>query len=335
MRINRSDLMNLPPSTPAAIRALVSGQVSVAEMRAMRPLPENAQKLIDDAVVRVGLDRLTVVGDVLAAGLRYNLTDFWGVTQIQWDEMAEVGYARRTMNPQARGENQLTERRARRLPVYLTWDSFELGVRTLAASQRVGAPIDTTLIEQKTRRVNEAIEDAMINGVAQNVFGDTIPGLMNAPNVNAYEYELVGGTWTAAAKTGQQILDDVLGMITLAHTAHRYGPYNLYVNTAYDVVLNKNFVTNYPTTIRERLQQIQAGGRNLVVKAADMLATNRTVLVQMTSDVVDVIAGQEPTVLSWEGASGLDLHWMVMACMVPRVKTDFGDSSGIVTGNVA
>jgi len=79
------------------------------------------------------------LGDVLAAGLRYNLTDFWGVTQIQWDEMAEVGYARRTMNPQARGENQLTERRARRLPVYLTWDSFELGVRTLAASQRIGA----------------------------------------------------------------------------------------------------------------------------------------------------------------------------------------------------
>jgi hypothetical protein len=327
----------LPAGAPPALRLLVEGKLTVAQFRALRPLPENAQKLIDDTVNRVGLDRLSVVADLMSDGLTYDIgQSFWGTTQVQWDEQSEAGGARRTMEPRARGENFIIDRRAKILPVYLTWDTFELGIRTLSASQRGGGvPLDTSLIEQATRRVNEAIEDAAINGIPTPVFGSSVPGLLNAPNVNTYAYA-GGEAWTAAGKTGQEIIDDVLAMVTLAVGDRKFGPYTLYVNTAYDLILNRNWsdgVTTFPTTVRQRLEQMSFGGQPLRVRSADMLPANRTVLVQRTSDVIDLVVGQEPTVISWDQDGGLGMNWIVLACIIPRVKTTYTDQSGIVTGN--
>lgn len=337
----RTNLTSLPSNASPTLAALMSGDISVAQLRAMRPLPENAQKLIDDAVVRVGLDRLVLVGDLLAEGLTFNIgQEFWGITDLQWDEQDESGVAHRTMDPMARGENQITDRRPRNIPVYLTWDSFNLGIRTLAASQRSGAPLDTTMVEQATRRVNEGIEDAAINGIAAPVFGSTVYGLLNAPNVNAFTYGAAGGptsAWTHASKTGQDILDDVLGMMDLARAARRFGPYNLYIPTTYGTALAKNFsdgVVTFDKTIRMRLEEIVAGGRNIRIREVDQLPSNRTTLVQMTSDIIDVVIGQQPTVVSWQHPSGWAFDWVVMSCVVPRVKTDYNDKSGIVTGNI-
>lgn len=327
----------LPAGAPPALRLLVEGKLTVQQFRALRPLPENAQKLIDDTVLKVGLDRLSVVADLMSDGLTYDIgQSFWGTTQVQWDEQNEAGGAKRTMEPRARGENFIIDRRAKILPVYLTWDSFELGIRTLSASQRGGGvPLDTTLIEVATRRVNEAIEDAAINGIPTPVFGSSVPGLLNAPNVNAYQYA-GGEAWNAAGKTGQEIVDDVLAMVALAVGDRKFGPYTLYVNTAYDLILNRNWtdgVTTFPTTIRQRLEQMSFGGQTLRVRSADMLPANRTVLVQRTSDVIDLVVGQEPTVISWDQDGGLGMNWIVLACIIPRVKTTYTDQSGIVTGN--
>ena len=40
--------------------------------------------MLDRAVVEVGLERLTFVADIMAAGLTYNLTDPLSVTQLEW-----------------------------------------------------------------------------------------------------------------------------------------------------------------------------------------------------------------------------------------------------------
>lgn len=307
--------------------------LSVGQMRAMSPLPEDAQRVVDNAVVRVGLDRLTIVADLLAAGLRFPLADPLSVTEVQWDTVNEVGGAQRTMDPEARGENQLPNRTPNRTPVFLTTDDFFLGIRTLRASERVGQPLDTTLIEQATRRVNEAIEDQAINGAALNVHGYGAPGILNAPNVNTFTYGS-NEAWDAAGKTGDEILADVLGMINVAITAKKYGPYNLYVPTLYGTALAKDFKANGSDTVLQRLQAIEAGGRNLVIKQADQLPANRTALIQMTSDVIDVIDGQRPVTVPWTSPSGFTLHWLVMAIMIVRVRSDYNSKSGVVTGNV-
>lgn len=309
-------------------QALLRANMSIPELRALSPLEDNAQKLVDKAVVEVGLERLTVFADVLAAGLTMPITDPLSVGEVQWEQISKAGGAQRTMNPSARGENEAQNRRVKRIPVYLTTDDFSIGIRTLRTSQRSGTPLDTSLVKEATRRVNEAFEDAIINGASIQVDGYTTPGLVNAPNAvtNAYSSN---EAWTAAGHDGEDILADVLTAIGKLQAKKKYGPYNLYVGTSYGIKLMQDFKANSDITIMARLQEIQSGGRNLVVRVADQLPTDTTLLIQMTSDVVDIIDGQRPTVVPWTSADGFTLFWLVMGIMIPRVRDDYDGNSGI------
>lgn len=314
-----------------ALRALLNGQLTVGDLRALSPLSENAQKIIDDAVVEVGLDRLTVAADIMAEGLVYPLTDPLSVLEVQWETESKQGGAQRTMHPHARGENNASDRTQHRIPIYLTTDDFSVGVRTLRASARVGNPIDVSAVKQATRRVNEAIEDATWNGAGITVSGNGTYGLLNHPDANAFVYGS-GLAWDNVSKTGQNILDDVLGMIDVQQANKMFGPVNLYVPTKYGNKLNNDFKANGTISILARLQELTVGGRNLRVRVADFLPANKTALVQMTDDVVDMIDGQAPTVIPWTAPDGFTLYWMVMAIQVPRVKSDYDGNSGVVVG---
>lgn len=314
--------------------ALLRSGLSIPELRALSPLSVDAQRIIDQAVVNVGLDRLVVAADLLGSGLVTPLSDPLSVMEVQWEKVGRSGGAQRTMNPSARGENQLPKRSFERIPVYLTTDDFSVGIRTLRMSQRIGQPLDTTQVEQSTRNVNEAIEDAAINGTDVQVDGYDTPGLLNAPNANDFQYGTNGG-WDALAKTGQNILDDFLGLIDTLQAVRRFGPYTLALPTTYGNKLNQNFVANYPTTIRQRLEAVETGGGQRVkIIVADQMPAGKVVMYQRTKDVVDIIDGQAPTVIPWTSVDGFTLYWMVMAIQIPRVRDDYDGKSGIVVGHV-
>jgi len=94
----------------------------------------------------------------------------------------------------------------------------------------------------------------------------------------------------------------------------------------------EDYKTYSDITVQQRLEQISVGGRNLVVRTADQLPVNKTVLLQPTDDVVDVIVGQSPVTVPWTSLDGFVLYWMVMAIIIPRVKHDYDGNSGIVVG---
>src|ERR1017187_3086949 len=264
--------------------------------------------------------------------------------QLEWDQESKAGGAIRVMSPSARGENSMTDRKHLRLPIYFTLDEFSLDIRTLKTSQRVGQPLDTSLIKQKTRRVNESIEDAGINGATtadgQNllVSGYGAPGLVNAPSAQAYNLTV---DWTGAntvGTTGPAMVNDVLAMIALDQADLKYGPYNLYLGTKAGLLIEGDFKANTMGTIRNRLEEIQVGGRPLRIRIADrmpQLATGgpQCALVQMTEDCVEIVKGQPPTVIPWTSLDGMTLNWLILACMVPRVRSDYDANSGVVLGN--
>ena len=329
---------NTNSSTPNNIaQALLRSGLSIDTLRALTPLEENAQKVIDQAVVDVGLERLVLVQDMLAAGLVYNLPNPLSVTEVQWDTIAKTGGAQRQMNPSARGEYQLPNRVPGRVPIYLTTDDFSLGIRTLLMSQRIGAPLDTTLVQQATRRVNEAIEDAAINGatvdggVALQVDGYTAPGLLNAPNAQHQAF-VDTQAWDNSGHDGTDIQTDILAMVSKLQAVNFFGPYNLYVPALYGVKLMTDFKANGDRSILSRIEEMVFGGRPLTVRIADRMPANTVVLVQMTSDVLDLIVGQQPTTIPWTSNDGFTLFWMVMAIIIPRFRSNIDGSSGIVIG---
>jgi hypothetical protein len=52
----------------------------------------------------------------------------------------------------------------------------------------------------------------------------------------------------------------------------------------------------------------------------------------MTDDVVQMVNGQAPTVIPWTSLDGFTLHWVVLAIMVQRVRSDYDGNSGIYLG---
>lgn len=331
------------PISGALLRALHEhGELSIGALRALSPLSDKAQVMVDKAVVEVGLERLTVAADLMSLGLTYPISDPLSVTHLEWETINKVGHAQRSMTPSARGENQLPDRQIKRLPIYLTTDDFSINIRTLRTSERSGQPLDLSLVKQATRRVNESIEDAVLNGATTldgedlSVGGYSAPGILNAPNANTHELSV---DWTGPnniGTTGPAMVQDVLDMIAKLQADHKYGPYTLYVGTKVGTVLEGDFKVNTSDTIRQRLERINAGGRNLVVRVADRMPGASTgtqvALVQMTSDVVELVVGQQPTVIPWTSLDGFTMHWLVMAVMVPRVRCDYNGNSGICLG---
>lgn len=325
-------LTNVPASMGGLVQAILRSGGDLAEMRNLAPLPKDAQELIDQAVVDVGLDRLTVARRVIDKGLTFPMPGWLGIMELYWEKAAKIGDALRTMTPGSRAERQMPDRDPARIPIYATLDDFSFHVRVLLASQNSGAPLDVSMVQQATRRVNESVEDAFIFGADLTVNGISAPGLLNAPNAGSQNF-IDNESWTDVNHSGEDILADVLNMITVAQSNKKYGPYDLFVPTEYGIKLSEDFKANSDKTIRQRLMEIDEID---AITVADLLpgdaTTPNVVLVQMTSDVIDAVMGQEPTTINWTDGSGWMQFFVVMACMIPRVKDDYDGQSGIVIG---
>jgi hypothetical protein len=323
-------------------------ELSVPGLRSLSPLSDKAQVLVDKVPVQVGLERLAVVAALMEAGLTYDLPDPLSVTQLEWDQESKVGGARRTMLPTSRGENALIDRKHLRLPIYCTLGDFSMNIRLLKMSERVGAPLDTSTIEQEVRRVNESIEDATIYGATtldgQQLVDSSynVPGMLTPPgtaNVTTLSVD-----WTAAnviGTTGPAMAADVLAMVAKANAANKFGPFMLVIGTTAGAVIQGQFSLYQTGTIQNMLESMKFGspGQNLKIVIADRMPntvggpTQQVALVQMTSDVIQIVNGQAPTVVPYTSLDGWTLFWTVLAIQVPRVRADYNGQSGIVIGS--
>lgn len=304
---------------------------SIAEYRAAAPLPDQAQRVVDQAVIDVQLDRLSITASLMASGLTYNLDNPLSVAELYQEKINQTGHAKRVMNPSSRGESQLVDRSGYTVPIYLTMDTFELNIRPLLMSRRVGAPLDTTLVSQAIRRVNESIEDAVINGPGVTFNGHTAYGLLNEPNVSSIAY-VSNEAWDAAGHDGNDIYTDVMAMVAKLQLNKYYGPYKLYVPTLYWMKLQDDWKTNSDKTIYQRLTELSFNGAPLSIEAADTLGANRTIMLQASKDVLDLVVGQMPTVVSWEDGPGWEFNFAAMGIVIPRIKSTYTGQSGIVKG---
>ena len=323
----------------AGYRAL-QGLIDSDNFRAAAPLPINpeSQVVIDGAVLRVGMERLQFVQDLLAEGLTFTLPDPLSVPFLEHRTRGRAGTARRVMNPASRGETSVAPMSFGRLPIYLTMADSQFNIRELRMSQRVGIPLDTSGIEQDTREVNEAVEDAAINGATTldgqdlQVDGYAAPGLLNAPNANTAGLSLADWYTTP---NGTNIMTAINAMLVKLKDDHKFGPYNLYIPSSVGIAWNSDFKANGNDSIMTRIGQIQTGGRPLRIRPLDKLPATKVGLVQMTTDVVDIVDGQRPTVIPFTSLDGFTLCNVVMAILVPRFRSDYDGDSGVCIGTLS
>lgn len=306
-------------------QAALLGQFSPAVLRTNDVLSTREWIEVDNTLVQESAIRLRGVADLISAGLTYNVTNAMGRTVYEYQQLGDMDPATVSMDGMTRSEDDGQELGFAQMPIPITHKDFFINLRKLAASRNMGEGLDLTQSRTSGRLVSEELERMLFQGGP--TFGSLpIYGYTTHPNRNTVSFG-TNGNWVQAAKTGNNILDDVLAMIALAEGDRMWGPYMLYVSRNASTKLENDFKANSDDSIRERLARVD-GIRGISV--VDQLPANNVVLVQMTSDVVQWGMGETIQTIQWDVNGGFGINFKAFAIQFPILRADKQGRSGIV-----
>lgn len=278
----------------------------------------------DKAVLQVTQQRMIGVSDLESRGLVYAPGGGLANTVLQFEDASDVEDATLSMDGLNRGNNDRQEYDLKGLPLPIIHKDFQINARALAASRMNGSPMDTSMAQVSARKVTEKIETLLFQGSGSYKFGGyTLYGYADHPNRNTVS---IGTNWDALGVTGDNILQSVLEMKQALIDDGYYGPYVLYIPTAYETKVDEDFKANSDKTIRQRL--LEVGGIE-GVKVADKLSANTVVLVQMSSDVVRMVNVVPVTTVQWDAEGGMAINMKIMCVKVPQIRADQDGNSGV------
>lgn len=310
-------------------------------IRAHSPLPDDVQTMIDSTIQRTQEESLGLRQAVSDAGLIVPLPNWLSVLSIDSDAINDVGEAKQTMELDVRYERSVQDIARRRIPIFATWEAVDFGHRLLQVADRAGWPLQTNHVAQATRNVDRKLEQQFLQGLRTRqgtsfkIDGNDAPGILSS-QVNTYEF-IDSEAWTADGHSGEDIEDDIDAMANLiadSSGGNFAGPFMLVVGTLYNNKLNKRFVNTYDSgTIRSNLLEKDYGGQLKIVRTARMPA-DYVALVQLSSNVIDMIVGQGPQSYSWRTSNHqfAATATMIVACEILRVHETYEGHQGIVVG---
>lgn len=300
-----------------AIERLLANDMNTNALKTNKVLRKDEWKALDTAIVKVAQSRLVVVDDLLSAGLTRNLGGL-GTTVDQYETVSDMSAANVDMAGVTPGQEDDVTFSTVSVPIPIIHKDFRINVRRLRASRKLGATIDTTSAETASRQVAEKMEDMVLNGLSYNIDGNSINGLTDTANTGSVS------SWSGS---GTDPYEDVIDMIDDAETDKYYGPFNLYIGRTNGGWSRLVYSDGSGQTKRQRILELENINE---VRTADTLGSTDALLVQMTSDVIDLSIGQDITTVDWEHGSGMIVYYKVMTAMAPRKKKDANGNEGIV-----
>lgn len=301
-------------------------EISPAVLRTLATLRKDEWIAFDEALVEEGKIRLRGVADLLAAGLVLPVANAMGKTVFQYENVTDMEPAQVSLDGATRTEMDRQEFDIANLPLPITHKDFYLNLRTLTASRNRGEPLDTTQVRTAGRLVTEETERMLFRG--GKIFGgNPIYGYMTHPNRNPVNFEVTGGAWSNAAKTGAQVVADVLTMIAAAEADRFYGPYWLYVPRNSSMKLEEDFKAASDKTIRQRVLEID-GIR--AIQVVDQLTADNIILVQATIDVAAMVDGIPLQTVQWDVSGGFIINFKAFQILIPLIRADAQGRSGVV-----
>lgn len=306
-------------------KALAEGKnLSTQALRTLDTLRHEEWKFFDDALVAEATIRLVGVADLITAGLVRPVPNALGKLVFGYEKVTDMDAASVSLDGISRGDNDRQEFDFNQLPLPITHKDFFINLRHLAASRNSGEPLDTTQVRTAGRVVAETLESMLFNGGP--TFGSmSIYGYTTQPDRLYYQFG-TNGAWSAAAKTGENILTDVLYALTKLHEQRMFGPFFVYVPSDAGVKLEGDFKSNSDKTIRQRLLEIE-GIKS--VRTADQLASGSVLFVQATMDTAAWVQGETLQTIQWDEYGGMQINFKAMAIGVPLVRSTQAGRCGV------
>lgn len=330
--INQSISNNANPSS-ASIMVHDGSYFNMREFRKFSTLPETAWKYLDSVLIRTAKEELNGIID-LNSRESTNVT-FDGRTASVYtrERISEVGNATISVSPDTSGDSAIVAMDTCGVPMLVTYKDFTLDTSAMKRAERIGIPLQTTLVEEATRSVSRAVENTLFNGEIEGN-GATAYGYTRYP----YRGVTTISDWSLIATTPDTILSDVNNMITISLAANHYGPWILYIPWQYYSRLNEDYtIGSTPvSTNRSILTRLKELPMLEDVKVTKFLENNNVVLVEMSSSTVQMINGMPMRVVEWEapGVPYWNRKFKVLTMMIPFIISDYKGQCGVIHGSV-
>lgn len=284
---------------------------------------------LDSAIIPIAETRLVGIQDLRSKGLVYNLGNPMGTTVLESHTSGDAFQAEMSMNGVTRAKGDRVAFGSTYLPIPIIHVDYDINLRELEASRRLGNSIDTTNAELATRTVADYLEGLLFLDKKWSFGGGTIYSYTNFEQRNLETIT----AWTGASKTGKEIVQDCMGAKQVAISKGYYGPYTLYVPSTYETRLDEDYLdTKGTNTTRDRILKISNIND---VKVSDKLADGNVLLVQMTPDVVRLVDGMGIQNVEWKTEGNFVTNYKVMTIQVPQIRCDQEGKCGIVHLSVA
>lgn len=304
---------------------LLNNGMSTDVLRNNDTLGYDDWKKIDEKVIMIAQRRMVGVNDLVSRGLAYDMGGAGlGKTVLGYQDASDINDAQISMDAVNRGQKDRQEFDMKYLPLPIVHCDFSFSVREINMAREGRIPLDTTMAEAATRKVSEKVEQILFQGNNAFTFGGgTIRGYLDHPNRNTVSLTV---DWDNSAKTGKEILDDTLALQQASINDRNYGPWGLYIPTAYQRVLGEDYATNYQQSIKDRLMQIE--GLEFI-RVADFMTANNVVLVNLSSESVRMVIGLPIRTVQWDSEGGFQTNFKILTIMVPQIRADQALRSGI------
>lgn len=313
---------------PESYRTFRRDELQALGIQTYGTLRRDEWKQLDQAILAAAHIRLGGIQDLLDANLTYNLTNPMGTTVLEHHTINESMEAEVSMDPSVRSRKDRPNYETVYTPIPIIHADFSISSRALEASRKLGNPLDVDMVQEATRVVMEKREEMLFGSSTSISFGGgSVWTYLTHQQRNQYT---LTGAWTGL--TGAQILADVQGMIGAAIADRHYGPFNLYIPTAYQTALGNDYSTGYPKSVRERLLELEGVAK---MKTIDTLPANNVVLVEMLPTTVRLINGMGIQVVQWQVGSSLSpTEYKILCIQVPQIRADQAGHCGVVHGTV-
>jgi len=288
----------------------------------------------DKAVITAAKPVMRAVNDLRAAGLTYNMPNGWASTTLQWETRSGINPAQISMSGRVQGKRDRVHYELEGLPLPIISYGFELDARNLATSRRMGSPLDTTMAEEAGEQVAIMAEKLLIGAETWNTFaGYSIAGY------TTHSDRLTKSLTNPASADPMTIVNEVIAMVQQAQDAYHYGPFWLYYSPAWSQYMSRDYASSsyYGTgtatgrTIKERIMQIDQIQR---CEMLSYLPDSTLILVEPKQRIVREVIGMDVTTLQWETDGGMGINFLVMAILVPNLRSDQNNRMGLVHGSV-
>jgi uncharacterized linocin/CFP29 family protein len=292
----------------------------VGDLRANSLLRKDEWEELDRAVVQAASERLNFVDRMRSLGLVKTLTSI-GVLASQWNVGSQMTRAVVNLSGRSAPDLDRQDYNLKGVPVPVIHKEFQIGMRELEASRRLGEGIDTTNAYQASRVVAEELERTCFGGNSAVVLnGQSIYGVTNEPNVNT-------GAATGDFGTIANINTTFTAMINACAADNYHGPFEGWVSTnQYNEMTTAFYTDGSGESAFERMLRMP---QLRAIHPGDYLTDGALFIAQMTPDVLDIAIYQLNTVVEWPSGDGMTRNFKVMSIAVPRVKSDYSSQSGI------